>query len=242
MDKNYYSSLLILQYANKLKAKATVELEVSDNCQLVNNIYYQLINAFTIEKAVGKQLDLIGVYIGQVRTFNITFFYKLFAYANPNGTIQTNGVGYSSPTQTQEGIYVNRNFLNNAIYEAPDNVFKFFIKLKLAKNSGRNTDYSIGNVLNDIFNGNVVMFDNRNMSISYLLLNQIDLNVRVILAQNKFLLPTPAGVNINLITNVPTNNVFGYADPRGNKANYLVGYSSPNQWQEGTYISPDNFI
>lgn len=242
MDKKYYSNLVIRQYSDKPKAIQTIQLDVDDNCKLVNGVFNQFINAFDIEKAEGKQLDIIGSYVGQSRNFKVTFNYDLFAYVNTDGTIQENGVGYSSPNEWQEGIYVDNSFLQQATYTATDDIYKYFIKLKIARNKGRFTDFSISNIIYKIFDGTIIFIDNRNMSIQYLLTFFTNNNIRKILEENKYLLPAPAGVVINLITTIKTQFAFGYADPDGIKSVYATGYSSPEEWQNGTYILPSDII
>ena len=58
---SYYSNLLILQYHSKPKAKATIESTVS---LLPDDLIMGVINGFNIETAIGKQLDILGEYIG----------------------------------------------------------------------------------------------------------------------------------------------------------------------------------
>lgn len=62
----YYSNLLILQYHNKPKAKATIEATTS---LLPDGLIQDVINGFDINTAVGDQLDLLGEYIGLSRDY-----------------------------------------------------------------------------------------------------------------------------------------------------------------------------
>lgn len=62
----YYSNLLILQYHNKPKAKATIEATTS---LLPDGIIQDVINGFDINTAVGAQLDILGEYIGLDRSY-----------------------------------------------------------------------------------------------------------------------------------------------------------------------------
>ncbi len=62
----YYSNLLILQYNGKPKAKATIEAVVK---LLPDELIQEVINGFDIETAVGKQLDIIGEYVGVDRYY-----------------------------------------------------------------------------------------------------------------------------------------------------------------------------
>lgn len=66
MTKEYYSNLLILQYHNKPKAKATVEATVD---LLPDSLIQEVTNGFDLNTAVGKQLDILGKYIGLDRSY-----------------------------------------------------------------------------------------------------------------------------------------------------------------------------
>lgn len=61
----YYSSLLIYQYVNQPKAKAQVEASVTP--VFMDQIPIAVQNGFDVGTAVGKQLDVIGKYVGVSR-------------------------------------------------------------------------------------------------------------------------------------------------------------------------------
>lgn len=63
---SYYSNLLIMQYHGKPKAKATIEKSVA---LLPDDIILDVINGFDIQTAVGKQLDILGEYVGVDRYY-----------------------------------------------------------------------------------------------------------------------------------------------------------------------------
>ena len=63
---SYYSNLLILQYHNKPKAKATIEASVS---LLPDSLIQEVTDGFDLNTAVGKQLDILGEYIGLSRGY-----------------------------------------------------------------------------------------------------------------------------------------------------------------------------
>ena len=66
----YYTNLLIKQYNNKPKAKATIELLIKNSLLLYTNILSKFIESFDINTAIGKQLDIIGFIAGVNRTYN----------------------------------------------------------------------------------------------------------------------------------------------------------------------------
>ena len=63
---SYYSNLLIMEYHGKPKAKATIETTVA---LLPDDIIQEVIEGFNIETAVGKQLDILGEYVGVDRYY-----------------------------------------------------------------------------------------------------------------------------------------------------------------------------
>lgn len=63
---SYYSNLLILQYHDKPKAKATIEACVN---LMPDDLMREVLGGFDIETAVGKQLDILGEYVGTDRHY-----------------------------------------------------------------------------------------------------------------------------------------------------------------------------
>lgn len=63
---SYYSNLLIMQYNGKPKAKATIEACVA---LLPDDLLLEMLHGFDIETAVGKQLDVLGEYVGVNRYY-----------------------------------------------------------------------------------------------------------------------------------------------------------------------------
>lgn len=62
---DYYADLLILQYKTQPKARATISA-LTDKV-IANGLILDVINGFNLETAVGKQLDILGKYIGLSR-------------------------------------------------------------------------------------------------------------------------------------------------------------------------------
>ncbi len=62
----YLSNLLIIQYHNKPKAKATIELLAKT---LPVDLIFAVRDGFNLDTAVGKQLDILGKYVGTDRFY-----------------------------------------------------------------------------------------------------------------------------------------------------------------------------
>ena len=72
---DYYANLLIIQYANRPKAYATIQALV--DMVVMDQLPVQVEAAFSIDTSVGVQLNIIGKYAGVTRTavglgFNVT--------------------------------------------------------------------------------------------------------------------------------------------------------------------------
>jgi len=69
----YYSNLLIVQYHNKEKAKATIELFINtllpENDATENLLILDVQDAFNLETSVGDQLDILDKYVGVGREY-----------------------------------------------------------------------------------------------------------------------------------------------------------------------------
>lgn len=63
--QEYYAGLLILQYLNKPKAFATIKTLVKP--VIMDQVPIAVQNAFAIDTAQGKQLDILGKYVGVTR-------------------------------------------------------------------------------------------------------------------------------------------------------------------------------
>lgn len=66
----YYANLLIIQYRQKAKAYATIQAVVQP--VIMDNLPLQVQAAFSVDSAIGVQLDILGKYVGASRT-NLTF-------------------------------------------------------------------------------------------------------------------------------------------------------------------------
>lgn len=63
--EDYYKNLLIIEYHNKPRARATISQWV--DCMTGDGIMTQLWDAFDIDTAIGAQLDVIGKFCGLER-------------------------------------------------------------------------------------------------------------------------------------------------------------------------------
>lgn len=112
MDNSYYSNLLIMQYHNKPKAKATIEATVG---LLPDDLIMEVINGFNIETAVGKQLDILGEYVGVDRYYLVDNQAELLGDEDYRILIKLKAISNTSDLShksLEEALY---NFFGNTV-------------------------------------------------------------------------------------------------------------------------------
>ena len=235
----YYKNLLIIQYNNKEKARATIGLLI--NTLLQNDIYGQVQNAFDLETAEGNQLDVLGKYIGADR------------FVTQIGDIEGSYFGFTSYatllTDTTVGFtdYINYNIdgggtltYNNLNYtqELNDFDYRFILKMRIVQNNSNHSQKSVDDGIFIFFGNGVILSTLNNMSIVYFV-DDVNYN-RAIIAFKKGVLPRPITVNLNGLIRKSDKKYFGFI--RYGSANYsspiktgFTRYGSLKQGQVLTY-------
>lgn len=204
----YYVNLLIIQYRGKYKAENTIRTLLT-NLQS-NNIFLTIRNAFTIEKAVGKQLDILGKWIGQVRTFNVILDKSYFGFREIN-KVSNNLLGtYKLINQiTKPASILTWNKRQASQYSLPDEDYRIILKLKIANNTTNSSYWATAETLFNLFGLTIVPRDNQNTTISYILFSQ-SINVLALIKNQTSLLPKPMGVKMDFIIKTNAKYIFGY--------------------------------
>ena len=149
-----YVNLLITQYNSKTKASSNVDLLVG--LALATQIYLQVEEAYDVDTAVGKQLDVLAKYVGVDRGFSslgITAFSMAFNVddwdnISPNRKPFASNITMPTSESWQGVFFSNKNQLNpQSLTDDAD--FRQLIKLKIIQN---NNNHSRGEIDRDIFN------------------------------------------------------------------------------------------
>jgi len=207
----YYVDLLLFQYNQRPKARATIDLLVRNAlCDLVP-LYVQ--DAFDINTAVGPQLDILGEYIGFSRQVPIQIpqpYFQLDDYVFP--LIEPVGfIDYTDETINDDSVFYLYIFQNTSFSTLTDEQYRFMLRLKAVLNLNPHTLKSINDAMDAFFGSTVAPFDQFDMSMSYILQGLPP--YLLTLAVDLDLLPRPMAVRISgvfLIENV--NRLFFYAD------------------------------
>lgn len=184
-----YQNLIILQYWDKPKARATIKTIIKG---LVNaGVEIQNIPSyFDLDNAIGVQLDVLGKIVGISRIVKGAIDKIFFGF---NGNENVRGFGIA-PFKTLETYpYFDA--------ELDDYQYRFLIRAKIAKNffsGAMSGEHGLIQFLNFIFQNKVYTVDNHDMNINIYIHKGIDETMfRYII--NSDLFPKPAGVRIKFI-------------------------------------------
>lgn len=206
----YYTDLLLYQYQNLPKAKATIDLLIRQAiCDLVP---LDVRDAFNIDTAVGPQLDILGKYIGFSRRVLSQIprdYFKLGDYDTPSIAVTgfTEYAGAVNPTS----VFLRYSMLSESFTDLDDEEYRVMLKIKIVLNSTDNTLKSITEILAEFFGNDLICYDGKDMTISYLTNSAAEKLALLFASQDA--LPKPQGVALSgvyLIEN--PSKVFANAD------------------------------
>lgn len=222
----YYVNLLIVQYHNKPKAMATIQLFAET--MLANNIFIDIENAYNLDTAVGVQLDVIGKYVGVTRYYSVLDlenFFSLETYLEPApsspprwgfcdyatfGDFQYNG------SLTYGAIIAQNNSLSDTDYRT-------LLKFKISLNYSNASNFDIDNIVYGTFGDLIRAESTGNMSIVYFI--KPPLTELLIAVMFKRLLPHPIGVGALAVNNI-TGDMFALTDYSGYETPFGYGFST----------------
>jgi len=208
---NYYTNLLIIQYHEKAKAKATIDLLA--RTALANGIFFDVQNGFDLETAVGKQLDIIGKYVGVDRFFNVTdpvdyFGLTDYTEVDPDSDQKYGFCDYATFDNDAHNGTINYNSVITIGNALNDDDYRVIIKLKIIQNNSIHSHEAIDDSMFKFFGNDVVPSSAGGMVMFYFVTANVTPIIRASLA--KQLLPRPMGVGLYLIENV-IGQFFGMA-------------------------------
>jgi hypothetical protein len=191
--QDYYSNLLILQYHNKPKAVATIKALAG--LAAYDGLPFAVRDAFDINTASGKQLDVLGKYIGFSRFASLLVIQNFFKYNIGQQITAINGYNVYSAGLIKSR-WLTYEGLPSADYPLGDEDLRLCLKLKLLVNSGAAITSLIKNELWALFGNTIALTDSRDLSYTYHLANIYEEVLPVILAYD--LLPAPMGITYDI--------------------------------------------
>lgn len=232
--KTYYADLLILQYRNKPKARETIK--IGADIYLGDGVIFQLQDILDIDTAEGAQLDIIGKILDCPRVvqgiYNDMIFFQF--YDGPDS------VGFSTVGNPQGGNFRTIQNYNQSEYSLPDNDYRFLLKFKSAVNVMRGSERGIDEALWNVFQGDVLLKNNHNLTITYIV--SAERTLAALAAKQLGYYRAPEGIGANYVLRVPSpSQIFGF-NRKGIMNKTVVGFSTKDKRQTGTWLTKENLI
>ena len=232
--KNYYADLLILQYRGKQKARETVKTGV--DIYMGDNVLFQLQDILDIDTAEGAQLDIIGKILDCPRI--VQGIYSDLKYFQFH--IDENSLGFSTIGDPVDAVFRTIRNYNQSQYSLPDDDYRFLLKFKSAVNVMKASMKGIDDALYATFRGDVLLKNNQDLTITYIV--SASRTLAALAAKNLGYYRAPEGVGSNYVLRVPSPSaIFGF-NRKGIINKTIVGYSTKNNRQKGTWLTKDNLI
>lgn len=199
----YYVNLLIIQYNNKPNAQATIAALI--NQLLADNVFFDVVNGYDIDTAVGAQLDIIGKYVGVDRFYtgqDLSDYFAFIEYdTDPVYGIEGR-IGFCdySDIGLKPGKWLTYDGIISTTFSLPDEDFRTLIKLKILQDNTNSSNAEIDNGLFTLFGTRIIAQDNYDMTMTY----YVDTSLKALIdvAYSKQVLPKPMGVEINDVISV----------------------------------------
>lgn len=191
----YYSQLLIIQYAHKPKAKAMLEMLATEI--LADGILLDVRDGYDIDTAVGTQLDVLGKYIGATRIFqdnDLTDMFSLETYGESDPTAQPRWgfVTYANyDSLIENGVLTYASVLSKNFFLTDDD-YRTLLKLKIIKNYSNGSHKDIDDAMFAFFGMDVTVEQTDTMEMTYTI--PFTFNSIIDAAIIKSILPKPLGV------------------------------------------------
>lgn len=242
--KTYYSDLLIVQYKQKEKARATIALLVEQ--VLADGIIFDVLDGYDLDSAVGEQLDVLGKWVGVDRFFDgADYGDSVFGFADAvfSGGVSSYITGFDDATLlNKNGIFLDAEQAITTGLRLNDDAFRILIRFKILQNNIDHSDKAINDALFATFGNTIFAKDNLDMTMTYFIGNVDSVLVDAIF--QKDLLLRPMGVGVQTV--ILSAQSFGFADAANLNATppYIIGFNDATNGliKEGVFINAENDV
>ena len=206
----YYNNLLLYQYQGLPKATATIDALVRQAiCDLVP---LDVRDGFNIDTAVGPQLDILGKYIGFSRRVLSQPARDYFTFGDSDTPLlAVTGFTDYAGGQNTTSVFLRYSMLSESFSDLDDEDYRLMLKIKIVLNATDNSLKSITDILAEFFVNELICFDAKDMTISYIV-NTNSKKIALLFASQDAL-PKPQGVRLTgvYLSDDPAN-IFAAAD------------------------------
>lgn len=209
---DYYVNLLIIQYHNKPKAMATVQLIAE--ALLADAIYLDVQNGYDVNTAVGVQLDVLGKYADINRFYSGQTLLGYFGFATYTGGAPSGTDGFSdyATFPLPVGKFLIYEEVLSGTLALGDSDFRTLLLLRIIQNNSNFSRGEIDRAIFDTFGDHVIPSSTGNMVMDYFTDEAFSPIVEV--ARQQGILPKPMAVALRYIIPTP-EPYFGFATYAG---------------------------
>lgn len=176
------------------------------------NIALDIINKYDLDQAFGKQLDVIGEWVGQSRTISDNIEFKFFGFDDTPNALPFGEEG--NPSIGERFREQSEPFQNTNTLQDPE--YLFAIKAKIARNSTDGRIDSLIDALDFLLgDGVATVQDFGGMTIYYDVARELTFNEKALIRAG--ILPKPAGVRLIAGSSFNPLNYFGFEGMTGAK-------------------------
>jgi len=207
-----YVDLLIKQYWEKPNARGEIAAQAA-TWEKIRDIMGQFGNEFDIDIATGDRLDIIGKVIGIGRIIPFVIAKIAFGF---NGNPNARGFDSKFEMLTDRAPFLSKFEPARTPLELNDDDYRFFIKAKIAANSGSafmvsDTRVTMQDVVNTAFEGNAYVVDRQDMTLA-LYVSPTFNSERLLAIRQLGLLPKPQAVRYATIVLATPGEMFGFSN------------------------------
>ena len=195
-----YTDLMILQYHDKIKAKSHIEV-LANSYESLFNLYESFNPSFSLDTAIGKQLNTIGKIVGITRNIPSIVIKNYFAFD-----------GVTAGKTFGEGRFFSINENPYTDYEMDDDLYRFYINAKVINNfvtaKLSTGNFSIQQAVDNLFENKGIIVDNRDMTFTIWVKESFEID-KIKFIEMLNLYPLPCGTIIKEIWIYPDDVPYG---------------------------------
>lgn len=216
----YYQSLVTSEHQNSPKYMAWLGAMI-EPLTVIQSVIENLINDFDVDTAVGKQLDIVGQWVGISRILKEELIGVYFTW-------DVDDLGWDS------GVWQSPDDPDSGLIVLPDDIYRTLIKAKIVHNHWNGSINGLYDIWDVVFGNNpdapvLIIQDNQDMSMDYIFSVNVLGIVEQELAMTGQYFIKPEGVLIREVSVVPSSGpaFFWDVDDTAVTAGWDVG-----QWVE----------
>lgn len=206
-----YTDYITSEHKKQERFFKTVEFSC-EPYQVLNDLLMSLIDGFDVDLAVGKQLDILGEWVGQSRYLKVPLQgvyleWTEYDQYNPDGSVVPHeGKGWD------ECIWVGEYEDTNTMYELDDDTYRSVIKMKAIMNHWLGNANSAYDTWKIAFpNNGIIIEDHQDMSIDIGVTGHISEALKGYLLNNSIFKPESVKMNIYyLMDTYDSDKFFGW--------------------------------